>query len=196
MSVVYQGSLSWAEFRSRILSNVRRQHRQVTAPDGDVQPRIYFYRDDEAVHMQVIPFHAFSSREMKDALTQAIVDIVDWSRRYGMTVSRVAWVYGMYENKHRMEIPDTPEVRAAIARNEYPPGVTPPADLPPSERRELLVVGMFTEYGITEAHFAEITRHPRKPPRLGHWDSRPDYEWTGLMIDPIRNALAAPGVQR
>lgn len=189
----HRGKLSFNEFGERIKVQMRREHRELRHPEGDVAPTVFLYFGERLFAMQLDPVW-FDSRQTKDALTEQVVKFVQMAPIIGARtvgqltpVQYVGLVYGMFEAF--AVFPTTPEVQEAIARNELPPGFKQPGEMEPHERKEVLAA-YFMDREISKGARAEIVRHPKKPPRLAKWEPYPPgYEMSGLMVDPIREAM-------
>jgi hypothetical protein len=191
--VRHRGKLSYNEFGERIKTQMRREHRELRHPEGDVQPRAFLYFGERLFEMPLDPGW-FSSRDAKDALTAQIVEFV----RLVPMVERIAFerpsgvgyvglVYTMYRALQDLSNM-TDEQRAALERNELPAGYVQPSQDP--QREEVLSV-MALDREIVKAWHGVIHRTAKKPPRLGKWEDLEE-AWglpTGLMLDPIREAM-------
>jgi hypothetical protein len=174
--------MSYREFAERVKSDVLQRWRLVRGPKDDARPCLYFYRG-HTLHRQLIPFAWFSSREDKDELvarTAMLAGLPD--------VTRVAQAWVMWEARLPKPLDAlTDAEREAVDRNELPEGWSQPSDSP--DRVEVVQVSVY-DPERHEVWRAELTRRPRRPPRLGAFamPTIPDSA-TGLMVDPIKAAL-------
>jgi hypothetical protein len=193
----YRGTLSFGEFVTRLKVQMRREHRELRRPDGDVAPRVAFYMADRVLQVQLDP-QWFDSRGTKDVLTEQIVKMVKLApmigRVTGMGLTPVEYtglVYGMFRSLADFSN-YTEEQMEYLRRNELPPGVPMPRDAP--NREEVLSI-IAIDREIVEVYHAPIHRHRKRSPRLGPWEdlvAGPRPEWdlpVGLMVDPIREAM-------
>lgn len=190
--VVYRGALTFDEFAARMKVAARRAHRELRTPEGDIAPRAWFYFAERVFEMQLAG-QWFSSRGTKDYLTEQIVKMVRMAPLLGRVgfgeatpVEYVGLLYGMFRS---LTIVESPEEIAAAARNELPPGHVMPSEDP---NREEMLSAMVLDREIVKVWHAGINRSRRKSPRLGAWEDMDATGWempTGLMIDPIRDAM-------
>lgn len=194
---VYRGKLTFDEFGARIKVQMRREHRELRHPEGDVAPRVFLYFAERVMEMQLAP-DWFQSRGTKDALTGQIVKFINVVPLIGGVsgmgdtgVRYVGLVYGMFRLLQNFD-DYTEDEREYVRRGELPPRVPMPSEHPESE--EVLSV-LLVDREIVHPWHALIQRHAKKSPRLGPWEdlgSGPPAGWefpTGLMIDPIREAM-------
>lgn len=191
--IAYRGRLTFNECAERIKAQMRREHRELHHPDGDVAPRVFFYVGERMFEKQLEP-EWFSSRDTKDYLTEQIVKMIrvlpvlDRIAPGGPSgASYVGLVYGQLRSTANLD-DLTDAQREALMRNEIPDGILPPLEDPNAE--EILAVTVL-DAEILKAWHAPILRHRKNPPRLGAWETLTDIGWlpAGLMIDPIREAL-------
>lgn len=191
--VVYRGALTFDEFAARMKVAARRHHRELRHPEGDIAPRVWLYLSERIFEMQIAG-EWFDSRGTKDALTGQIVKFIQLAPLLGRVtygeatpVQYVGLLYGMFRVLARLG--GTPEEEEALARNELPPGQVQPSEHPD---REEMLSAMVLDREILKVWHAVINRSRRKPPRLGAWEDMDATGWampTGLMIDPIREAM-------
>lgn len=190
---VYRGTLTFAEFSARLKVAVRREHRELRNPEGDISPRVWFYFGDRVFEKQ-LDGEWFSSRDAKDQLTAQIVKMIEIAPMAGgvsfgrqTPVEFVGLVYTMFRSGINLD-DLTPEQREAVERNELPEGVLPPLQDPNAEE---IVSAIAIDPEISVAWHAKIRRHEKKPPRLGPWEDMQRFYGmpAGLMIDPIQEAL-------
>jgi hypothetical protein len=189
---IYRGKLSLDEFVSRLKVQMRREHRELQHPEGDVAPRVMLYLAERVMEMHLDPGW-FDSRGTKDALTESIVKFVRLApmigrvTRMGHTpVEYVGLIYGMFRVLVNLEDPEQQEY---AKRSELPPGMPMPREHP--DREEVVSV-MVLDREIVKAYHATIQRHRKRSPRLGPWEDMEMGGWdlpTGLMVDPIREAM-------
>ena len=191
--IQHRGKLSFNEFGERMKVQMRREHRELRHPEGDVQPRAFLYFAERLFEMPLHPMW-FSSREAKDGLTGQIVKFIRLAPVIGgatmnvhTPVEYVGLVYTMYRSLADFSNMSDEDM-AAIERNELPPGRPMPSEDP---NRDEVVSVMALDREIVKAWHGLINRSAKKPPRLGKWEDMEDL-WglpTGLMLDPIREAM-------
>lgn len=192
----YRGKLSYDEFIARLKVQMRREHRELRDPEGDVPPRVAFYFGERIFEKQLEP-QWFDSRGTKDFLTEQIVRMVKAAPLLGgmvgwnTPVQYVGLIYGMF--RVAVNLDDlTEEERAYAERSEIPPGHKAPREHP--DREEVLSI-VAIDREIVKPFHALIERHKKRPPRLGPWEdfiTGPQPGWdmpAGLMVDPIREAM-------
>lgn len=193
----YRGKLNFNEFVRRLQVQMRREHRELRDPEGDVAPRVAFYLADRMVEKQLEP-QWFDSRGTKDFLTEQIVKMVRVAPMLGKfgfggptPVQYVGLVYGMFRVLEDFS-QYTDEERAAAERGELPPGRPMPREHP--DREEVLSI-LVLDREIVKPFHAVIHRHRKRGPRLGPWEDlvagpMPGWDFpSGLMVDPIREAM-------
>lgn len=191
--IAHRGKVSFNELGERIKTQMRREHRELRHPEGDVQPRVFLYFAERTFEMPLHPLW-FDSRATKDGLTEGIIKFIklapvigDATRMGHTPVEYVGLVYGMY--RASLHLDDlTPEQQAAIERHELPADRPMPSQDP--NREEVLSV-MVLDREIVKAWHGVIHRGGKRPPRLGKWEDMQE-AWglpTGLMLDPIREAM-------
>lgn len=184
--VLTHGKVSYKEFEGRCLSDWKKAWREVKEPQGDPVPRVYFYRNEEALHMQEIPFAWFSGRESKDVLFEVIAKLASLGN-----CSLVAITHTM------MGFPETAlteaEAEHARATNTYPDRVLHGCDnltelhaKHPELVTEMASV-VIIDREVARGHSAEVLRKSARPPRLGTW--YPGALAGGMMIEPIQAVM-------
>lgn len=193
--VTYRGKLTLDEFAERVKVAIRREHRELRGPEGDVPPRACFYMADRIFEMHLDPSW-FNSRDAKDLLTSQIVKYIRLAPTMGQAafgegtpVIYTALAYGMFRNGFIFE-DLTPEQLAAVERNEIPPGFVAPLDDPNAEE---IVSVVLVDREIAKLWNAVVHRSRKRPPRLGPWEAYEDVARlglpSGLMLDSIKEAM-------
>jgi hypothetical protein len=168
----YRGKLSFNEFVGRLQVQMRREHRELRHPEGDVAPRVAFYMAERVLQIQLEP-QWFDSRGTKDFLTQQVVKMVKAAPLIGgltgmglTPVEYVGLIYGMFRVMVNVD-ELTPEQRAHAERSEHPPDMPMPREHP--DREEILSI-LAIDREIVKPYSAVIHRHPKRTPRLGPWE--------------------------
>lgn len=192
--VVHRGKLSFTEFAERIKTQMRREHRELRHPEGDVQPRVFLYFAERVFEMPLHPMW-FDSRATKDGLTDGIVKFVRLAPVIGNVtqmghtpVEHVGLVYTMYRSLQDFSDLTPEEFEAIRQSSEFPADRPMPSQDP---NREEIVSVIVLDREIVKAWHGVIHRSAKKPPRLGKWEGMDEF-WglpTGLMLDPIREAM-------
>lgn len=177
--MIYTGKLTYRAFVERVKSSVRQRARE--SESNDVWPTFYMYGDERMIEVPIPP-QAFETRASKDRLAGVGLPMLIEELRPAI----VAVQYEMFEVAVSVTDPDQQrEFEDAMDRKEYPDSIGYPREHP--DRFETIHIHVID----AERHetYRAIKKKRRKGDRLGPWQDLGVDAMSGLMVDPIKEAM-------